>query len=46
MTVLMPSWVGPPRSHTCSLRVVVLTTLDEEGGDTLTVMLPHEAPVT
>ncbi len=44
MTVLMPSWVGPPRPHDNTLQIIVVTTPDENGNDTLTVMLREEAP--
>jgi hypothetical protein len=44
MTVLMPPWVGRIRPRNMSLRVVGITTCNEEGEDALTVMLPPEAP--
>jgi hypothetical protein len=43
MHVALPSWIGPPRSAAHHLSMVVVTNLDEEGQDTLTVMTPLEA---
>jgi hypothetical protein len=44
MTVAMPPCIGRFRYAAEPLRVTVLTTPDEERRDTLTVMLPAEAP--
>jgi hypothetical protein len=44
MNVSMPSWVGAPRRADDYLRVVVITTADEEGQDTLTVIFPQKRP--
>jgi hypothetical protein len=43
MTVVLPGWVGPARRSDEHLSMVVVTTTDEEGQDTLTLLVPPEA---